>query len=154
MTELLSEAGRSFLRAFIVTFIFAATGLFAAPNVKAATALSIAALVAALAAGLKSIQSFIPALTFSRYVPAPYGAMVDSFVRTFLGTLVVGATGWLAAPNLDFSRAAWWAILGGALTAAFRALQGFLTPGQYPVPEAGFSVPGTPEKVPVERAAA
>jgi hypothetical protein len=144
MLVLLSEMGRSFLRAFAGSLIVLLPGLLSAPDLNGAVALGIAALVASVAMGLKAVQVFIPQLTFKSLLPARlagWGNTVDSFVRAFLGALIVGLTGWLAMPSLDFSKAALTALLVGAITAAFRVLQGLLTSGDVPAPNTGLNVP-------------
>lgn len=139
MVALLFAAATAFLRAFGVTFLLAVTGILAAPNVDAAVALSIAALVASVAAGLRAIQVFIPQLSFAEFAPQPLAAWLDSFFRAFLAALVTALTGWLAMPDLSTDRAFWYALITGALAAGVRALQGLLTPGEGPSPDTGIS---------------
>lgn len=147
MTTLLSEAGRSFLRAFLATFIPLVTGVLAAPNLGAGRALSIAALVSSIAAGIKAVQTFLPSLTVGAYVEAPIGAIVDSFLRAFIGTFLVATTGWLQTPNYDTARSAGVAAFTGALAAGIRAIQGYLQKGDLPAANVGLAPPGTPEVV-------
>lgn len=137
MVALLFAAGTAFLRAFGVTFLLAVTGILAAPNVDAAVALSIAALIASIAAGLRAIQVFIPQLSFAEFVRQPIAAYLDSFTRAFLAALVTALSGWLAMPNLPTDRSFWYALITGALAAGVRALQGLLTPGEEPAPDVG-----------------
>lgn len=141
MTKLLFAAATAFLRAFGVTFLLAVTGILAAPNVNAAVALSIAALIASIAAGLRAIQVFIPQLSFSEFVQQPFAAWLDSFTRAFLAALVTALTGWLAMPDLPTDRSFWYALITGALAAGVRALQGLLTPGESPSPPTGIANP-------------
>ena len=54
MLHLLSEAGRSFARAFGGALIVLLPGILAAPNLDGAIGLGIAALIAALTMGLKA----------------------------------------------------------------------------------------------------
>lgn len=143
MTKLLAEAGKSFLRAFGVTFLFLVTGILSAPNQHEALALAGAASVAALVAGIKVIQEFIPALYVGQYISKTYGAIIDSAVRAFIGAYAAFAVGVLSAPDLGNE----WKTLGlagliAAATAAVRAVQGFFTAGDFPAPERGFA--GTP----------
>lgn len=137
MTTLLFAAGTAFLRAFGITFLMAATGIAAAPNVDTAVALSIAALVASIAAGLRAIQVFIPQLSFAEFIPQPYGSWVDAFARAFLAALVTAIAGLLAMPELPTGRSVWFAAVTGALVVALRALQGLVTPGESPAPDSG-----------------
>lgn len=137
MTKLLFAALTAFGRAFGATFLLAATGIVAAPNVDTAVALSIAALIASIVAGLRAIQVFIPQLSFGSLIPQPYGALADSFARAFLATLVVSVQGLLAMPELPTDRSVWFAAFTGALAAGIRALQGLLTPGESPAPDTG-----------------
>jgi phospholipase C len=137
VTQLLERAGASFLRAFAVTFLAFATGILGATNTQAATALSIAALAASVAAGLRAVQVFVPQLTFAAILPQPWAAYVDAFVRTFVGTFLATITGWLAAPNWSTWHAAVLGALTGAAVAALRAVQGFFTLGETPQPPVG-----------------
>lgn len=139
MTQLLERAGSAFLRAFLVTFVFAVTGILSAPNQQAAVALSWAALAASIVAGLRALQVFIPQLTFAHFIAQPYAAWVDSFVRAFLGTFITMWAGWLAAPDLSTWKSAVLAIVIGAVTAGVRAIQGLLTKGEDPGPDQGFT---------------
>lgn len=137
MQKLLFAASTSFLRAFGVTFISFAVGILGATNRSAAVALSIAALAASIAAGLRTLQVTIaliggPDLSFSRLIPQPFAAYIDSFVRTFIASFVVAVTGWLAAPNWGAWHAALLGALTGAAVAAVRALQGLITPQESP----------------------
>lgn len=139
MEKLLFAAGTSFLRAFAVTFLSFAAGILGATNVSSGTALSIAALAASVAAGLRSLQVFIPKLTVGSLLAQPWGAYADAFIRAFLATFVVTAAGWLAAPNWSDSKAALYGALTGAAVAAVRALQGLVTPGESPAPANGIA---------------
>ena len=137
MVALLYAALTAFARAFGVTFLLAVTGILAAPNVDAAVALSIAALIASIVAGLRAIQVFIPQLSFAEFIPQPYAAWLDSFTRAALAALVTALTGWLAMPDLSTDRAFWYALITGVLAAGVRAVQGLLTPQEHPAPETG-----------------
>lgn len=141
MTHLLSEAGRSFLRAFAVTFVAFATGILGATNESSAVALSIAALAASVAAGLKAIQVFVPQISFDAILPAPWSTYADSFVRAFVGAFLVTVTGWLAAPNWSVWHSALLGALVGAATAGIRAIQGLLTIGEEPSTDKGIKIP-------------
>lgn len=137
MTKLLERAGASFLRAFGVSLLFFATGILNAPNLETARALSIAALLGSLAAGLRAVQVFVPQLSFETILPKPWFAYADSFVRAGLAAFLVAVTGWLATP--DFST--WKSVLIGAVVGAgaagFRAVQGLFTEGETPVADKG-----------------
>lgn len=141
MHALLSAAGRSFLRAFVASILVFAPGVLSAPNLDQMYLLGVAAVVAAVAAGIRSIQVYIPALTISKYLGAPYGVWADSALRAFLGSLVVTLPGVLNAPDLDTARSLGLAALVGAVTAAVRALQGLLTTGEHPAPASGIASP-------------
>lgn len=137
MEKLLFAAMTAFGRVFAVTFLLAATGILAAPDQASAVALSWAALVASIVAGLRAIQIFIPGITFARILSQPYGAWADSFTRAFLGVFVTLSMGWLAAPDWSNWKSGVSALIIGALTAGVRALQGLATPGESPAPESG-----------------
>ena len=144
MLRLLSEMGRSFLRAFVGSLIVLLPGMLAAPNLTGAVALGIAALIASLAAGLKAVQVFVPQLSFRSILKgklAPYYTWVDSFARAFVAALITSVLGLLAMPTESWSKALLIAALTGAVTAGIRAVQGFLTPGDVPVPASGVTVP-------------
>jgi hypothetical protein len=143
MNKLLFAALTAFGRVFAVTFLFAVTGILNAPDTSAAVALSIAAFVASLVAGLRAVQVFIPQISFSSLLPQPIAAWVDSFARAFLAIFVTLLTGWLAAPDWSTWKSALLAIVIGAVTAGVRALQGLATPGDNPVPSAGLGNPTT-----------
>jgi len=144
MLRLLSEMGRSFLRAFIGALIVLLPSILAAPDLNGAVALGIAALIASLAAGLKAIQVFVPALSFKTIMTgslAPYYTIVDSFVRAFIAALITAVVGLLAMPTESWNKALVIAAVTGAITAGIRAIQGMLTQGDYPAPSAGITVP-------------
>lgn len=142
MQKLLYAAGTSFLRAFGVTFLSFAAGILGATNLGAARALSIAALAASVAAGLRAVQVFVPGISFKALLPLPYAAYVDAFVRTFVATFTVTVAGWLAAPNWGAGKAVLYGALTGAAVAAVRAVQGLVTPGETPVPTNGLQTKG------------
>lgn len=132
--ELLSSAGRAFIGAFVASAIALSTGILAAPNLNEAYALGVAALFASIAAGVKVLQEFVPALRFGSYVPQPYGAWLDAFLQAALGAFLVLLVGVLNAPDLATAKSLLSAAVVGALMAGFRALQGLLTPGERPNP--------------------
>jgi hypothetical protein len=137
MNRLLFATLTAFGRAFLVAFLLAATGILTAPNLSAAIAMSVAALVGALSMGLRAIQVFIPKLSFATILPQPFAAWADSFTRAFLASFITLLTGWLAAPDWSNSKAAITGIVVGALTMGVRALQGLFTSGDSPAPNAG-----------------
>ena len=142
MEKLLFAAMTAFGRAFAITFLFAATGLLAAPNQSALIALSWAALAASLVAGFRAVQVFVPQISFAGFVAQPYAAWLDSAVRSGVAAFITAITGWLAAPDLSTWKSALLGIGVGVGTAVVRALQGLLTPGDVPKQGAGISVPG------------
>jgi hypothetical protein len=147
MLLLLSEAGRSFLRAFVGSVIVLAPGILSAPNLDGAKTLAVAALFAAVAAGLKAVQVFIPQLSFRtvfRGQVAPYYVYADSFVRAFLGAFIVSVVGLLTASEFSVSRSLLIGVVVGAVVAGVRAVQGILTPGDVPAPQTGLNVPPPP----------
>lgn len=137
MNKLLFAAGTSFLRAFGAAFLVYAIGVLAAPDFASARSLSIAALLASLAAGLRAVQVFVPQVSFGALLGQPAGAWADSFTRAFLATLLISVTGWLASPDFSTWRAVGLAAVVGAVTAGLRAMQGLLTKGDTPVPATG-----------------
>lgn len=144
MLHLLSEAGRAFLRAFGAAFIVLVPGILAAPNMSVTLSLSAAALVACLSAGLKAVQLFVPQLSFAGLLPGrlnPYYTWVDDFVRAALSAFITALLGWLAMPNLDFSKSVVVGLITGAIAAGFRAVQGAGTGGDVPAPDQGLTLP-------------
>jgi hypothetical protein len=137
MNKLLFAAMTAFGRAFFITFLLAVTGILSAPDQTAAVALSLAALVASIVAGLRAIQVFIPQISFSEFLPQPIAAWVDAFALAFLASFVTLLTGWLAAPDWSTWKSALTAVVIGALTSAVRALQGLATVGDQPAPAIG-----------------
>ena len=141
MKKLLYEAGRAALKAFAVTFVTFAAGLVSATNLKEFTALAVAALVAAGVAALKAVQVFIPQLSFaslfqSQPVIASY---LDAFTIAGLSAFVVLLQGVSDAPNYDAAKAVVVAAFIGALQAAFRAVEGLATKGEFPARNVGVS---------------
>lgn len=141
MKTVLHQAGAAFLRAFGAALIVTLPGVLSSPNFDGTIALGISALVGALAAGLKAIQVFIPALSFATLIQQPYAAWLDSFTRAFLAAFLTAVLGWLAMPDLSTWHSVVVGALTGALAAGFRALQGLLTPGEDPAPNSGVATP-------------
>ena len=119
MTAVLSNAGRSFLRAFAASLILFLPGFVSAPNLDQSYALGVSALVASIAAGLRALQDFVPQLQ----VPGRWGDYIGSFLRAFIAQGLVLTLGILNAPDLNVGKAAIVAVLTGALTAGFVAIQ-------------------------------
>jgi hypothetical protein len=141
MKTLLYEAGRAALKAFIVSFLTFASGLLAATNLKEFSALAVAALVASFVAALKALQVFIPKLSFaSLFKTQPVVASyLDAFTIAFLSTAVVVLQGLSNAPDYATGKALVVSAVVGALQAAFRALEGLATKGEFPAPGVGFN---------------
>lgn len=140
MTTVLERAGASFLRAFLVTLLFLATGILNAPDGQTAWALSVAALAAAIAAGIKAVQVFVPQLSWASLIDNEViGAWADAFTRAFVGVFLTFWAGWLAAPDWSTWKSALLAAVIGAGTAGARALQGLLTVGESPAPGSGLT---------------
>jgi hypothetical protein len=137
MKTLLEKAGASFLRAFGGAVIVLLPGILWATDFSTAKALAISALYAAGAAGLRSVQVFIPALSFDNLVGATYGKFVDAFARVAIAAFVVSIIGILTAPEVSFSKSALQAAVVGAAVAGIRAIQALLTPGETPAPAVG-----------------
>lgn len=145
MRTWLSAAGRSFLRAFGAALIVLAPGILAAPSLHNAELLGAAALLASVAAGIRAIQAYIPALTVAKYL-GPLGVYVDSFLRAFLGSLAILLPGALGAPDIHTGTGLATAALIGAFAAGIRALQGMLTSGESPLPQHGLAEPKYPHE--------
>lgn len=130
-TDVLSNAGRSFLRAFVASIVVYAPGILQAPDLSAMKSVGTAALVASLAAGLRALQDFIPALQ----VPGKFGDFIGSFARAAISAFVASVLGILEAPNLTITSGAIVAVITGALAAGALAAQKFLDkPASAPAP--------------------
>lgn len=141
MVPLLSAAGRAFLRAFLASILVLAPGILSAPNLNKAYLLGVAALVASVAMGIRSLQAYVPEISLVHYLGHPYGDWADSFLRAFLGSLVITLPGVLGAPNLATGRSLAVAAIIGAFTLGIRAIQGFVTVGEHPSPGVGLADP-------------
>lgn len=137
MQKFLFAVSTSFGRAFLATALVVGIGILSAPDLEAARALSLAGLLAAIAAGFRAVQVLVPGFSFGTLIPQPYGAWLDSFARAFLAAFLVGITGVLAAPDFEVSKALLVAAIVGALAAGLRAIQGITTKGELPAPEFG-----------------
>jgi len=141
LKKLLYEAGRAALKAFAVTFVTFAAGLVSATNLKEFSALAVAALVASGVAALKAVQVFIPKLSFAGLFPSQpiIASYLDAFVIAGLSALVVLLQGISDAPDYEAGKAVVVAAFIGALQAAFRAVEGLATKGEFPARNAGLS---------------
>ncbi len=141
MKALLAQVGREFAKAFGAAVVILAPGVLAAPDLNQAFMLGVAALFAAVAAGVKAVQVFVPQLSFAAFLPQPVAAWVDAFARAAIGAGLVSLVGVLNAPDLETAKALVVAALVGAANAGFRALEGLLTPGEDPAPSVGLGQP-------------
>jgi hypothetical protein len=155
MQKWLYAVSTTFARTFGASFLVLAPGIAQAPNLQAAVSLSVAGLQSAIAAGLRSIQVWIPKFSWAALLPASatawwrtVAAWADAFTLAFVGAIVAFAAGWLAAPDYSTWKAAWLAGLVGAVTAGLRALEGFLKPGELPAPGTGVGAPPAPPPPP------
>lgn len=137
MKNLLRDAGRAALKAFVVTFLTFAGGLLAATNLKEFAALAVAGLVASGVAALKALQVFVPSLSFASVVSQPFASWLDAFTIAFLSSFFVLVQGVSDAPDYEAMKAVVVGALIGALQAAFRALEGLFTQGETPAPNFG-----------------
>ena len=119
MTSVLSNAGRSFLRAFGASLVLFAPGVLYAANLNESKAIGIAALVASIAAGFRVLQDYVPQLQ----VTGAYGDYIGSFLRATIAQTLVLSIGILDAPDLKISSALFVGALTGGLTAGFVAVQ-------------------------------
>jgi hypothetical protein len=142
--QLLGDAGRAFLRAFIGALIILLPGVLAAPNLDQSYALGVAAFISSVVAGLKALTIFLPQLSFTTWVGPQIGPLLDAFVQAFVGSLVILLPGVANAPDLNTGKSLLVGALIGALTAGVRAAQGLLTTGEDPLPATGIRVPATP----------
>jgi hypothetical protein len=145
MGGLLEKAGASFLRAFLGSLVVLAPGILAAPNLNRGVALGIAALIASIAAGLKSVQAYVPRLSVVGYIHdekwKPAGAIADSFLRAFIATFLTSVIGILNMPSLSGWKSLVVAALVGAFTAGVKTVEGGLTKGEWPLRDQGFAAP-------------
>lgn len=144
MIALLSAAGRAFLRAFIASILVLAPGILSAPNLNRAYLIGVAALVASIASGIRALQAYVPEISLVHYLGHPYGDWADSFLRAFIGSLVITLPGVLGAPDLATGRSLAVGAIIGAFALGIRALQGFVTVGEHPSPGVGLADPEMP----------
>jgi len=136
MGSVLSKAGRAALRAVIPVALTLGVALLGAKSVDDLRLQATVGICALLAAAVGALQEFVPQLSFAAYSPE-FGKYIDAFVQAFVGTLLTLSLSILAAPDTAFGLAAWTAAIVGALTAAVRAVQALLTPGENPAPNTG-----------------
>ena len=141
MRVLLSAAGRAFVRAFAVTFLALAGGIWVAPNLNEAYALAGAASIAAVVAGLRALLVFVPGFSAALAAKLGYGGagVVVTVITTFVGGLLAVGIDVLSAPDLGGAKLALFAGLIAVGDGIVRAVQAWLTPGEGPT--AGFGVP-------------
>lgn len=144
MLSLLSAAGRAFLRAFLAAIIVFAPGILAAPNLNQMYLLGVAAVIAAISAGVRAVQAYVPEISLVHYLGHPYGDWLDSFLRAGVSTFLVLLIGVMNAPDLATGRSLLTAAIVGAFAAGIRAVQGALTASERPSASTGLSEPEMP----------
>ena len=136
--EVFSSAARAFAIAFGSSALVLAPGVLDAADSSTAVALGISALIAALAAGVKAIQEFVPQLSVGSYVKQPFGAWIDAFLQGGIGAFLVVLFDWLNAGDVTNWKTWIVAAVIGAVQAGLRAVQGAVTKGEDPAPQTGF----------------
>lgn len=138
-----AEAGRAFLTSALAGATVFIPGLLAAPDLKAAGAVALAALIAGGDAGLKALQVFVPQLSVTRLLEkfAPglvrFSAPINGALRTFVSGLVVMAVGLLYAQNFGEAKALAIAGVLAAANAAYQFVTSAASKGESPAPEKG-----------------
>ena len=147
MGVLLEKAGASFLRAFLGSLIVLAPGILAAPNLNRGVAIGMAGVMAAIAAGLKAIQVYVPTISVVGYIhndaAKPAGAIADSFLRAAIAAFLTGIIGILNMPDLHAWRSIGLGLIVGAVTAGVKAAEGAMTKGEWPLRSQGLPAAGT-----------
>ncbi len=137
----LEKAGLSVARAAVGGAVAVLTGAGALAEYHGAYALGVGLLIGAGAGILRLIQTWLPGMSFAWLLGklglGAYTAIVDSFARAFLSSLVVFGIGASNSPNLTISAAAGSAALAAAYTAGLRAVQGLITKGEQPFASQG-----------------
>lgn len=141
MKTTFSAVSRTAVRAFGVAVLILAPGIWAAPDLNSSIALGVAALIAGLAAAVKTVQELIPSISFANLLPQPWAAWADAFTQAALGAFVVAVLGWMAMPDFGTWKSVLIGALIGAGAAGARALEGLLTPGETPIPSKGVKKP-------------
>lgn len=150
MRTLLSAIARTALRVFIASVVVYAGGVLAAPDLNTAKTLAFAALLASIAAVLRALITYVPVLSVAHYIKDPWGNLADSFLHAFLAVLLGNWADVLSTPHAHGWRDLLIAAVVGAVNAGVRAVQGFLTIGESPVPAVGLpEPPPSPATAPV-----
>lgn len=123
MHALLSAAGRAFWRVFLAALITLAPGILAAPNLHSAVLVGVAALMAAIGAGLRALQAYVPMLSFATYVGEALGRYLDAFAQALLGALIVSIPALLEYPDQGNWNALYMSLIVAGLAALTRAVQ-------------------------------
>lgn len=142
---MLDSAGKTFLRTFAAALVVYSAGVLAAPNLNRLAALGVAALLAAISAGVKAVVVYIPEVSFVHWVGVGYGRFLDAFAHGALASLAVTLIGILGAPDLSTAHSLAVAGIVGAVNAGFRAIQAMITPGETPIPVFGLPTPRPPQ---------
>lgn len=132
LVTVLENAGRAFLKVIGPALLVVAIGISQQPNLDRATAVGIAGLFAALAAGLTAIQTFVPQITVRYWIGDPAGRYVDAFIHGFLGAFITALIGILNEPSLATWKSAVVGLIVGALTAGLQAVEEVLSPTPVP----------------------
>lgn len=137
MKKALENVAFTFAKTFAAALVVVLAGVSAQPSLHEGIAFAVAGVMAAGAAGLSAILTFVPALTFQRWIKDPYGKILDAFSHGFLTAFLVSVIGFLHNQDLAVWRAAVTGALVGAISAGFRAVQGGATLGEKPAPGTG-----------------
>lgn len=137
MRTVLAESGRSFLHLFFAALVVYGAGILNAPDLDHTYLIAVAATIAAFAAALVAILTYLPSLSWVHVFGHPFGDWADSFTYAFISSLIVTLPGVLGAPDFHTLRAVAVGAIVGAATAGVRAIEGLLTPGDHPGPAFG-----------------
>jgi hypothetical protein len=141
MAELLSAAGRSFLRAFGSSLVVVASGWLAAPELNFTVAMATAGLIASIVAGFRAIQELVPYFSFRGYVSENCAQYLDSFARAFLAALLTSWIGILSMPTLTWDRSLVIGLMVGVGAALLRGAQAVFDKTESPFMNKGLPVP-------------
>lgn len=128
MVTVLENAGRAFLKVFGPAILVVAIGIAQQPDLDRAVAVGIAGLMAAIAAGLTAMQTYLPQITVRFWVGDPVGRYLDAFLHGFLGALLVSIIGVLNEPVLSGWGSIVVSIIVGAITAGLQAVEELISP--------------------------
>jgi hypothetical protein len=128
MVVTLENAGRAFLKVFLPALLVVAIGITTQPNLDRATAVGIAGLFSALAAGLSALQTWVPQITFVYLVGQPAGRYLDAFAHGFVGAFLTAIIGILNEPDLTAWKALVVGAVVGAITAGLQAVEELFSP--------------------------